>query len=100
MSDSKQTDIITRDDLLSDLVASGLSRKDARTALDVLAASAADALANGLRVKLAGIGTLSPKHCPAKEGVMRGRAYSTPARVRAAFRPAPGLLRAMNGGGE
>lgn len=91
-------DTITRADLVSDLVASGLSRKDARTALDVIASSAANALSNGLRVKLPGLGTLEPRLHKGKEGVLGGHAYTSPARLRPGFKPSAGLLREMNRG--
>lgn len=59
---------MNKNELITKIAETGLSKKDAGTALDAAIAAIGDALANGESVQLIGFGTFSVKERAAREG--------------------------------
>ena len=60
---------LMKSDVVSNIVdQTGLSKKDANAAVDVLTATICEALSNGDSVGLIGFGTFETKHRPARTG--------------------------------
>ncbi len=77
---------MNKNELITKIAETGLSKKDAGTALDAAIAAIGDALANGESVQLIGFGTFSVKERAAREGrnprtgeVVKIKAAKTPA---------------------
>ena len=77
---------MNKNELITKIAETGLSKKDAGTALDAAIAAIGDALANGESVQLLGFGTFSVKERAAREGrnprtgeVVKIKAAKTPA---------------------
>ncbi|MDO4175084.1 MAG: HU family DNA-binding protein [Eubacteriales bacterium] len=76
----------------------GMTKKDTECALDAICRSLADALAQGDRVTLPGIGTFAVKQRPAREGHLpsTGERIDIPATNIPIFRPAKQLKEKVN----
>ena len=77
---------MNKNELITKIAETGLSKKDAGIALDAAIAAIGDALANGESVQLIGFGTFSVKERAAREGrnprtgeVVKIKAAKTPA---------------------
>jgi DNA-binding protein HU-beta len=89
---------MTKGSELIDAVAASthMTRERVRLVLDALALHLADELGQGRRVRLPGVGILSTRETPAKEGVTGfGQPYSVPARRKVKLAVAASLARAV-----
>ena len=77
---------MNKNELITKIAETGLSKKDAGTALDAAIAAIGDALANGESVQLIGFGTFSVKERAAREG--RNPRTGEAVKIKAAKTPA------------
>ena len=90
---------MTRADLIDALSGqSGLSKKDAMTAVEAIFASMAEALATGDRIELRGFGVLRIRHRRPRVGrnPKTGASVAVPPRRAVLFKPSSELQRVLN----
>lgn len=90
---------MTRAELINELAARGnCTRKEAEATLNLVTDVIVDAIANGEKVHLNGLGTFDVRDRKAKETVnpRTGAPMITTAKKAAVFRPAKGLKEVLN----
>ena len=88
---------VTIADLAGQIAAAlDLPKSRVKQVLDLYGEIAGEALAEGARVRVPGLGTLHVVEVPERTGTVAGRDYHAPAHRAAKFRPGGDLKRAIN----
>lgn len=88
---------MTKADLVSKVAETGITKKDASSAIDAAIAAIKGALGKGEKVQLLGFGTFSVKQRKARKGhnPRTGKALKIPAKKVPVFSPGKGLKEAV-----